>query len=99
VTKYKQFFRDMSDQHEALFLEFDTIHAGYKENRKEWSGKFHTIGQQVVDIMRDYEQRLCAGMERSKNGVYSMKLADKWWEEIKKRYSHIDLVGVKSNLD
>jgi hypothetical protein len=49
--------------------------------------------------MRDWEQRLCAGMERSKNGVYSMKLADKWWEEIKKRYSHIEMVGVKSSLD
>ena len=99
MTKYKQFFRDMSDQHETLFLEFDKIHAGYLEDRKAWSGKFHTTGQHVVDIMRVYEQRLCAGMERSKNGVYSMKLADKWWDEIKNRYSHIEMVGVKSSLD
>lgn len=99
MTKYKQYFRDMSDQHEELFKSFDEIHAGYLSDRKAWSAKFHSVGQQVVDIMRDWEQRLCAGMERSKNGVYSMKLADKWWEEIKKRYSHIEMVGVKSSLD
>jgi hypothetical protein len=55
--------------------------------------------RRMIASSSDWEQRLCAGMERSKNGVYSMKLADKWWEEIKKRYSHIEMVGVKSSLD
>lgn len=99
MTKYKQYYQEMSDQNEALFKEFDEIHDGYKKDRKAWSTKFHGVGQQVVDIMHDWEERLCAGMERSKNGVYSMKLADKFWDEIKKRYSHIELVGVKSSLD
>ena len=89
----------MSDQNEELFKKFDAIHDGYLHDRKAWSKDFHGIGKEVVDIMRDWEQRLCSGMEKSKNGVYSMKLADKWWDEIKKRYSHIELVGVKSNLD
>lgn len=99
MTKYKQYFRDMSDQNEELFNQFQEIHDNYLKDRKTWSKQFHSVGQQVVDIMRDWERRLCSGMERGANSVYSMKLADKFWSEIKKRYSHIELVGVKSNLD
>lgn len=89
----------MTDQNEALMNQFDEIHAGYLKDRKAWSKQFHSVGQQVVDIIRDWEQRLCAGMERGANSVYSMKLSEKFWSEVKKRYSHIELVGVKSNLD
>jgi hypothetical protein len=98
-VKYKKIFQEMSDLHEELFLRFDKIHAGYLQNRKEWSKQFHSVGQEVVEIIREGEHTLCAGMERGANGVYSSKLAEKFWDEVKKRYSHIQLVGVKSNLD
>lgn len=89
----------MSDEHQELFTKFDAVHTGYLTNRKAFSAQFHSLGKEVVEIMRDYEHRLCAGMERGNNGVYSSKLAEKFWAEIKKRFSHIELVGVKSNLD
>jgi hypothetical protein len=38
-------------------------------------------------------------MERGNNALYSSKVSEKYWAEIKKRFSHIELVGVKSNLD
>lgn len=99
ASKYKQFYQDMSDEYQELFAKFDAIHTGYLTNRKAFSAQFHSLGHEVVEIMREYERRLCAGMERSSNGVYSSKVAEKFWSEIKKRYSHIELVGVKSNLD
>ena len=98
-VKYKQLFQEMSDEHQELFARFDAIHTGYLQNRRAFSAQFHTLGQEVVDIMRDWERRLCAGMERGSNGVFSSKVADKFWSEIKKRYSHIEMVGVRSNLD
>jgi len=99
MTKYKQYFQQMVDENAALFAEFQPIHDGYKVDRKKWSKQFHSVGQQVVDIVHDYEQRLCAGMERGANAVYSQKLSEKFWAEVKNMYSHIELVGVKSNLD
>jgi hypothetical protein len=99
MTKFKQCYQQMSDENDALFNQFQVIHDGYKSDRKQWSKQFHEVGKQVVEIMRDWERKLCSGMERGNNAVYSSKLADKFWEEIKKRYSHIELVGVKSNLD
>lgn len=98
-TKYQQVITQMYDDHAELFNQFQVIHDGYKQDRKQWSQQFHTVGKQVVEILREAEQRLCASMERGIHSGYSSKLAEKFWLEIKKRYSHIDLVGVKSNLD
>jgi len=98
-VKYKQYIQEMSELHEELFQQFDQVHQGYLTDRKAWSARFHQVGGQVVEIMRDWEHRLCSGMERGSNAVYSVKLADKYWAEIKKRYSRIEMVGVKSNLD
>jgi hypothetical protein len=99
MTKYKQYFQQMVDKHEADFAAFQPIHDGYKQDRKKWSKQFHSEGQKVVDIIREWEQRLCSGMERGNNAVYSAQLSEKFWGEVKKRFSHIELVGVKSNLD
>lgn len=99
MTKYKKYYDQMETAHAALFDNFQVIHDGYKQDRKNWSERFHTEGQAVVDIMREWERRLCAGMERGHNGKFSNRVSEKFWEEIKKRFSHIELVGVRSNLD
>ncbi len=99
MTKYQQYFQDMVSQHQTLFDAFQEVHDGYKTDRKQWSQRFHTEGQVLVDIIRDWEQRLCAGMEKGQNAKFSSKVAEKFWAEVKKRYSHIELVGVRSNLD
>ena len=89
----------MVEENTVLFDQFQIIHDGYKLDRKQWSEQFHSIGQEVLDIMRSWERRLCSGMERGVNAQYSNKVSEKFWEEIKKRFSHIELVGVKSNLE
>lgn len=99
MTKFKKCFQDMSDENEKLFSEFQIIHDGYKSDRKLWSTQFHETGKKVVDVVHDWERRLCSGMERGNNAVFSSKLSEKFWGEVKARFSHIELVGVKSNLD
>ncbi len=86
----------MSEQNADLFAKFDKIHAEYVLNPKKNEKEFNTVGLDVVDTVRFWERKLCSGMERSNNGVYSDKLADKFWEVVRERYSHIDMVGVKS---
>lgn len=99
MTKYKKYFQEMMDQNQEVFAAFQPIHDGYKADRKKWSKLFHEKGGEVVEIVRDWERRLCSGMERGNNAVYSSKLAEKFWAEVKGKFSHIELVGVKSNLD
>lgn len=99
MVKFKKYFLDMCEQNAELFAGFQPIHDGYKVDRKKWSQQFHDYGKNVVEVIHDWEQRLCSGMERGQNAVYSSKLSEKFWGEVKARFSHIELVGVRSNLD
>jgi hypothetical protein len=99
MTKYKKYIQEMYDSAPELFTNFQPVHDGYKVDRKKWSKQFHEQGQPVVDLMREWENRLCSGMERGKNAAYSARLADKFWDEVKQRFSHIQLVGVRSNFE
>jgi hypothetical protein len=99
MTKYRQYYLQMSDENEALFAAFQPIHDNYLADRKRWSKQFHEEGARVVEIIRDWERRLCSGMERGNNAVYSAKLSEKFWGEVKKRFPQIERVGVRSNLD
>lgn len=99
MTKFKQTYQQMVDEHLDLFKKFKSIHDNYLADRKTYSSQFHQVGAQVLEIIRDYEQRLCASMERGHFSQYSHRVADRFWAEVKKDYSHIELVGVKSNFD
>lgn len=98
-AKYKEIYQKIKSQNQALFDQFRPIHDGYKENRKAFSQQFHSVGQELMDILRDAERRLCSSMERGQFALYSHKVSDKFWAEVKKDFSHIELVGVRSNLD
>jgi hypothetical protein len=99
MIKYKQYFQEMIAENQALFDAFQPVHDGYMHDRKAWSARFHEEGKVVVEVIREWERRLCAGMERGQNAVYSSKLAEKFWGEVKQRFPFIERVGVRSNLD
>jgi len=99
MTKYKQYVQEMIEQNQAAFSAFKIVHDGYQSDRKQWSARFHAEGKPIVEIIRDWERRLCSGMEKGKNAVYSTKLSEKFWGEIKEYLPLIERVGVKSNLD
>lgn len=96
TQKYKKFYTLMTEQNEALFNEFEKIHNNYLLDKNKYETQFHKVGLEVVDTIRFWERKLCSGMERGNNGVYSDKLADKFWDEVRTRFSHIDLVGLKT---
>ncbi len=94
-TKYQQFYQLMIENNQKLFADFQTIHDGYMEDKAKWADKFHTEGRDVLDVIRDWERRLCSGMERGNNAVYSAKLSEKFWGEIKKTLPLVEEIGVK----
>lgn len=96
MTKYKQYYQDMMDKHAEVFSAFKVVHDRFALDPETWAEKFHTQGREVLDIIRDYERRLCAGMERGKNATYSFALAEKFKAEIKKYLPKFELIGVRS---
>lgn len=95
MTKYKQVFQDMLNQNKVLFEEFKKIHDNFVEDPQTYKEKFNEIGQDVLDVIRRYENRLCSHSESSGYGKFSSNLADKFQEEIKTHFSKINSVGMK----
>lgn len=95
MTKYKQYFQEMLSVNQAVFDEFKKIHDLFEKDRMKHQDEFNRQGEAIMDIIHDWEKRLCARMEGGKNGVYSANLSEKFKDEIKKVYPKIDLVGVK----
>jgi hypothetical protein len=95
MTLYKKLITEMYEAHDAEMKSFDAVHANYLTNQKKYQDAYNQAGVAIMEIMHGYEKQLCGKSERSGMGVYSSKLADKFWQEIKKRYPLIEFVGVK----
>ncbi|MBI3379655.1 hypothetical protein HY029_02795 [Candidatus Gottesmanbacteria bacterium] len=95
MSKYEEYYQKMIDQNLDLFGEFQEIHDNYALNPTINQMKYNEIGAKVVEVIRDWEKKLCKESEGGQYGVYSVKLADKFWGLVRKDYPKIDFVGVK----
>lgn len=97
--KYKHYHQLMMDRHKELFEKFSPIHTGFAVDPETWADQFHTVGRDVLDVIRDWERRLCHGTEKGQYAHYSAKLSEKFWAEVKKTLPLIDQVGItKKNI-
>ncbi|RJQ37913.1 hypothetical protein C4559_02910 [Candidatus Microgenomates bacterium] len=94
MSKHKEIFEEMLSQHKELFDEFKVIHNKYSLDQKKFQAEFNEKGQEVLDIIRKFENMLCSQSEGGKYGKFSTKLSEKFWEPIRKLFPKIDFVGV-----
>lgn len=97
MSEYKKMLDKMLSENKELFTNFKDIHDKYALNPPEWQKLFNEYGKEVVEIIRDYERRLCANMVTGKYGSFSANLSEKFWDEVRKVFPKIDFVGVKIN--
>jgi hypothetical protein len=95
MTKYQQVIAELYRDHQAEMEAFQAVHDKYMDNQKKFQDEFNEMGVTIMDLLHFYERQLCGKSERSGMGVYSSKLAEKFWVEIKKKLPMIDFVGVK----
>lgn len=95
MTKYKDYFQQMLEANQSVFTDFKKIHNLFAVDQKTYQSEFNEKGEIIMEIIRDWEKRLCSRMEGGKNGVYSANLSEKFRAEVKKVFPKIDLVGVK----
>ncbi len=99
MSKFKEYYERMYEAHKEQFDAFQIIHDGYQMDRPAWSEQFHGEGMKLMEVIKDWERRLCLQMEKGKNSSYSAKLAEKFMEEVKKHYPLVMRIGVRSSLD
>ena len=94
MSKYKLVFDQMYQANKELFDNFKDIHNEYAMNPVQWQKLLNQYGGEVVEVIREYDRKLCAGMATGKFGQFSSGLSDKFLDEVRKMYPKIDFVGV-----
>lgn len=84
----------MIDQNLKLFSSFQTLHDDYVKNPTLWQEKFNLEGVKILEIIREWERKLCQHSERGQFGKYSSSLAEKFWNIVRIDYPKIDFIGV-----
>lgn len=94
-AKYQIYYQKMIDDNRSLFDRFAKIHQSFDQDQELNAEAFHQLGRDVLDVIRDYDRRLCAAMGRGVYSIYSDKLSQKFWDLVREDFPKIDLVGVK----
>jgi len=95
MAKYKQHVLDMLEIHADIFNEFQKIHDAYTKDPHKWQEAFNEKGREILPILARWENTLCAKSESGKYGKFSSALADKFRNEVKLHFPHIDTLGRK----
>lgn len=87
----------MWDAHKQELTAFQEAHDTYRTHQRDKECKIHfdTAGRSARAIMEEWDARLCQQMEKGTNAVFSAKVSEKFWAEVKKDFPLVDLVGVE----
>src|SRR5260221_7971817 len=94
MTKSQQYFQDMMESHKDLFDAFKVVHDNYLKDSHKFQDQLNEIGDDVLRIVRRYENMLCSQAEGGKYGKFSNKTADKFWEYIRGAFPKVDAIGL-----
>lgn len=94
AAKYIEIFNEMVKKYEKEFDTFQELHDKYEIDPKKWQDEFNKDGGKIMEIVRDYEDRLCGKMENTQNSTYSANLSEKFRNEIKRYLPKLDMIGV-----
>jgi len=94
MVRYKEYVKKMLDENESLFEQFRTVHDKYARDDVKYQAQLNQIGEKVLEVVKEYENRVCANTERSYS-QYSANLAEKFQNEIRRVFPMFDFIGVK----
>ena len=94
ATKYQEFYERMIQSNKEVFDKFNKLYNEYIKDQDNLQDRFNTEGKVVMDIIREWENKLCSRTEKAGFGNYSTNLSEKFWAEVRKTYPLIDYIGV-----
>jgi len=95
MSKYRAAVQQMLEENKELFDEFKPIHDAYVLNPAINQAKYNTIGSDVMDVIREYERKLCSKMGAGQYSKFSTNLSEKFMEEISSIYPKIMFIGIE----
>jgi len=94
VTKYKELIQVMISKNKELFDEFTRLHAEYGLEPDKHQEEFNHIGAKVMNVVKEYENKLCGRSENNGYASFSGNLAERYQNEVRKIFPLIDHIGI-----
>lgn len=95
MTKHREYFEKMLSDQKALFAQFKKLHDYYMANPSRYQLAYNIEGAKVIEVIHEYERRLCGHSEKGQYAKFSANLAEKFWNEVRRVFPKIDFVGIK----
>lgn len=97
MTKYKEYYEKMVSENKEIFDKFTRSHFEYSIDQNKNQEEFNKIGEEILNIIHEYEDRLCRHSEGAGFGKFTSNLAEKFQDEIRSHFPLIDHVGIIVN--
>lgn len=94
MTKYKEYYQKMVEENKEVFDSFTKLHFEYSTDEDGLQDKFNKEGGKILDVIHEWENRLCKASEGAGYGTYTGKLAEKFQEEVRSHFPLIDHIGI-----
>ena len=94
MTKSKEYVDRMLNGEKELFEEFSQIHAKYALDEDKYQEEFNKVGEKVMIVTAEWEDKLCKQSEKAGYGSFTSNLSEKFRQELKKVFPLIDHVGI-----
>jgi sugar-specific transcriptional regulator TrmB len=94
MVKYKKYFQKMLEDNGKTFNSFKKLQEKYALNPDSHQKELNEKGEKVLEIIREYENRLCTDTERGIYSKFSTKLAEKFQNEIRAHFPMVDRIGI-----
>jgi hypothetical protein len=96
ATKYKEYFDKMLSENKELFDDFKNLHAQYGMDEDKYQDDFNKMGEQILALTHEWENKLCQQSEKAGFGSFTNNLSEKFQAELRVAFPLIDHVGIIS---
>lgn len=94
MTKYKEYFTRMVEENKSIFDAFTQLHFEYSTDQEKYQEKFNSEGAKILNLIHEWENRLCKASEGAGYGSYTTGLAEKFQAEVRNHFPLIDHIGI-----
>ena len=78
ATKYQEYFNLMIKNNKEAFLAFNKLYSKYTKDQDSLQDVYNVEGKKIMEIIHEWENKLCARTEKAGFGNYSTNLSEKF---------------------
>lgn len=94
-AKYKEYFLEMIAKNRDVFEPFKDLHDKYEKEPKKYQLQFNEEGKKILEIVQDWENRLCGASEKGGYARFSTNLSEKFRDAVRSYLPKFDSIGLE----